>query len=124
MPTVQVTLPPDTESPRRARRFVEEFLVEGAMEDISDLAALLVSEVVTNAILHAHSEVTVRIDREGRGVHIEVADASPVPPTRRAVSDESATGRGMILVEELSDAWGLERSGVGKVVWFDLGVAA
>lgn len=85
-----------------------------------EIATLLVSEAVTNAVLHAGTEVRVRVGRDGRSVRVEVADTSPAVPLRRHASADAATGRGMLLIEELSDSWGLQRSADGKVVWFEL----
>ena len=67
---------------------------------------LLVSEMVTNAVLHAGTEVVLRIGHEGSSVRVEVTDGCAAMPGVRQVSDESATGRGMWLVQELADAWG------------------
>ena len=84
---------------------------------------MLVSEAVTNAVLHAGTEVRVRIGRDGESVRVEVADASSEEPQVRHPSEEAATGRGLMLIEELSDSWGLKRSSDGKVVWFELNSA-
>jgi len=115
----EVVLPPDIESPRRARRFVEHALTAGAAE-IGDVVALLVSEVVTNAVLHARTEVHVRIGLDDRTVRVEVADRCPAGPHKAPAMRQASTGRGMMLVEELADAWGTEARGDGKVVWFEV----
>jgi anti-sigma regulatory factor (Ser/Thr protein kinase) len=119
---IQVTLPPDTESPSRARHFVCDAL-SGRQAPL-DVVALLVSEVVTNAVLHARSEVvlTVRIDE--LSVRVEVEDKSSALPQQRPMTDEAMTGRGMFLVEELADNWGTAPVADGKVVWFELVNAA
>ena len=122
MPAVELTLPPDTASPSRARRLVEAALSHDPA-DLVEVVTLLVSEAVTNAVLHAGTEVRVRIGRDGAAVRVEVADASPDEPQLRNPSEEAATGRGMLLIEELSDAWGLQHSDDGKVVWFELSSA-
>lgn len=114
----EVTLPPDTASPSRARRFAEEAL-NGDIATL-DVLLLLLSEVVTNAVLHAGSDVTVRILRNGPKVRVEVADHSKSGPVRRSFSENAGTGRGMILVEELADDWGMQPSEDGKVVWFEV----
>ena len=82
---------------------------------------LLVSEMVTNAVLHAGTEVVLRIGHEGTSVRVEVTDGSAaMPGDVRLANDESATGRGMWLVEELADAWGQRSHANGKVVWFEV----
>lgn len=124
MPTIEVTLPPDTDTPRRARRFIQDALDEGAPDDVVDIAVLLVSEVVTNAVLHARSEVCVGITWQSGRVRVEVSDRSPVRPVARRFAEDAGTGRGMLLVEELADAWGMRPAADGKVVWFELASVA
>jgi anti-sigma regulatory factor (Ser/Thr protein kinase) len=119
-PIIQVLLPPDTDSPRRARRFVEDALCDGAPADVVELAVLLVSEVVTNAILHARSSVRVAITWDNQRLRVEVADKSAARPVARQFAPDSGTGRGLRLIEELSDAWGTQLVVDGKVVWFEL----
>lgn len=119
MPAVEVTLPPDTESPRRARRLVAAALSHDPSE-VVEVVTLLVSEAVTNAVLHAGTEVRVRIGRDGASVRVEVADESTDEPHVRHHSPDAATGRGLVLIEELADSWGLQTSADGKVVWFEL----
>ncbi|MPZ72990.1 MAG: ATP-binding protein [Nitriliruptorales bacterium] len=116
-------LPPDTESPRRARRFVRDALLDDQVDTTLDVVTLLVSEVVTNAVLHARSDVTVRVRNDGRIVRVEVTDKSPAPPVQQYLSREATTGRGMVLVEALADAWGTNPGSDGKTVWFELDVA-
>ena len=123
MPIIEVLLPPDTESPRRARRFIEDALSDGAPAEVVELAVLLVSEVVTNAVLHARSAVRIAITWDNRRLRVEVADKSPATPVARQFAADSGTGRGLMLIEELSDAWGTSPVGDGKVVWFELAPA-
>jgi signal transduction histidine kinase len=84
------------------------------------VAALLVTELVTNAVLHTRSgpEVTARL--AGPRLRVEVADDNPSPPVRQQHGPRAGTGRGMILVSELASAWGTEPAGKGTVVWFEL----
>ena len=114
-------LPPTTASVPVARRFVR-----ARLEDVSadlDTAALLVSEVVTNAILHARSAVTLTVDVVEDVVRITVRDGSPVQPRVHAFAPTSATGRGLLLLDHLAKRWGVEPDPVtgGKVVWFEVG---
>lgn len=119
MPAVEFTLPPDTESPRRARRLVQRALPRDPSE-VVEVVTLLVSEVVTNAVLHAGTEVRLRIGHQGNAVRVEVTDGSTHPTIRRHFSDQAATGRGLQLVDELADAWGQQPCRDGKTVWFEL----
>jgi hypothetical protein len=84
------------------------------------VAALLVTEPVTNAILHTRSgpEVTARL--AGPRLRVEVADNNSCPPVRQHYGPRADTGRGMILVNELASAWGSEPTSAGKVVWFEI----
>jgi anti-sigma regulatory factor (Ser/Thr protein kinase) len=107
-------------SPRAARSFVTTALHQLGGEALSDLAELLVSELVTNAILHAHSEVSVQVSMDGSVVRIDVDDDSPRAPQQRDYSQEATTGRGLALFEALSTAWGTRPKNGGKTVWFEL----
>jgi anti-sigma regulatory factor (Ser/Thr protein kinase) len=85
------------------------------------VAELLISEVVTNAVLHAHSPVEVVLRDPGGALRVEVSDESEVLP----VFVESAHtfddhGRGLPLVRDLSDQWGIIENDSGKTVWFSL----
>lgn len=104
----------------RARRFVAEALRGWALDDLVDTAMLLTSELVTNAYLHARSEVEVRVDRRRDVVRVDVADSSELVPARYRYDDEAYTGRGVTLVESLALAWGVDPLPEGKSVWFEL----
>ncbi len=116
-------LPPDAASAGQARRFVREVLGEWRLEGIEEVATLLVSEVVTNAVLHAGTDLTVGLRRSGGNVRVEVADRSTQAASRRHYDSAATTGRGLALVDALSDEWGVEARPDGKTVWFDVGMA-
>lgn len=118
----ELRLPPSTESVPVARRFAREQLRQ-SRSDV-DTVVLLVSEVVTNAVLHARSEVVLLIQQREDVTRIEVSDASPVPPRLHNFTAESATGRGLRLLDQLALRWGADSSGTGKVVWFEVGSAS
>lgn len=113
-------LPPDPRSAAAARRFVTTAVQQLGQEALSDFAELLVSELVTNAVLHARTSITLQVHRTSSGVRVEVIDASPRSPRPRDYSDQATTGRGLALVESLSSSWGMEPHGNGKTVWFEL----
>ena len=115
-----VALRPEPSSVRQARRYVSEALTAIGFDDASDTAELLVSELVTNAILHARSPLKVSVEPRGELVRIAVADDSPRSPQRRRHSVESGTGRGLLLVERMANRWGVDVGSAGKVVWFEL----
>lgn len=111
-----------------ARRWVVELLRGQVAAETLETAELLVSEVVTNAILHSDSAgpgglVTVRVGLSGDLVHIEVVDdgsATNVPAILTA-DDDSLSGRGLSWVDRLAVAWGADRDDeAGGVVWFRL----
>ena len=114
-----IELPADAGSPRRARGAVADLL--GGWPGCDDLL-LCVSEVVTNAVLHARSRSTLRVQVEGGMVRVEVQDEDPTMPVRRDHELHAPTGRGLRLLDELTTAWGAEAHGHGKVVWFELDV--
>lgn len=107
----------------RARRELRGVLVEWELEQLTDTAELVLSELMTNAVRHARTPrgrlVETRYERTEKGVRIEVHDASHrIPLTRRAAEEDEA-GRGLTLVGVLTDQrWGVSsRDGVGKLVW-------
>jgi anti-sigma regulatory factor (Ser/Thr protein kinase) len=120
---LHTTLPAEPLSARQARRFVTSALSELGLPELTDTALILVSELVTNAVLHARSEVTLTVVRTGGGLRMEVGDQSSLAPSVRRYSAEAATGRGLVLVESLADAWGSDIGPSGKTVWFELAPA-
>ncbi|MGF1432092.1 SpoIIE family protein phosphatase [Kitasatospora sp. LaBMicrA B282] len=93
--------------------------------ELIDTAELLSSELVTNAIRHTDRDAmfTARLYREDRReprLRIEVEDESDLWPRRRTPGEQASSGRGLMLVEALADAWGVEPRGSGKRMWFEL----
>ena len=93
-------------------------------QELEESAELGVSELVTNAVLHAHTPCTVSVlVQPGGGVRIAVADRSPVPVQERSFGLVATTGRGLRLVASVSTAWGVEvlpaGGGPGKSVRFE-----
>lgn len=114
-------LPGDLESASAARRLVRAALEDADHTEWTDAAVLAVSEVVTNAVLHAHSAVQLWIGITDEQLCVEVRDFSPMLPVQRNYDLEATTGRGMGLVAALTSACGVHSLGAdGKVVWFCL----
>lgn len=113
-----LSLPPRLEAATQARRHVRQKLVAWELDDLVDPVVLLTSEVVTNALLHAGTVITVAVRRDGQGVRVEVGDGSGVQPVQRRRSTTATTGRGVQLLESVSDGWGSTAAGEGKLVWF------
>ena len=118
-------LDPRPESARLARQLVLEALTDVGRSDLVDVVGLLVSELVTNAIVHARTPIDLEVVAGPVGVRVAVHDGSPNQPTPRHYGASATTGRGLELVELLSDRHGTDadpgsETG-GKTVWFELG---
>ncbi len=114
--------PPDTRSPRSARSFIEDVLRSWSCVDDVEVAQLLVSELVGNAVQHASSPAVVTASLSGGRIRVAVADEDPSPPIERKGGPLAPNGRGLLILDRLADAWGIEEpaDGPGKVVWFEL----
>jgi anti-sigma regulatory factor (Ser/Thr protein kinase) len=118
-----VALPRALESPSRSRAFVREVLVDWGLLAIVDDALLLVSELASNAVLHARSGLVVSVTRspDGRLVRVTVRDDEcDVEPTLRNPGPGEASGRGLGIVQTVATCWGVVRDRDGKSVWFEL----
>lgn len=118
-----IELPRRPSSARYARKFVHRVLQQLGAGAVADVAVLLASELVTNAVLHGEGGVTVTVvPGEGRVVRIRVSDEDDAPPQPREASTDDTSGRGLRLVEILASRWGSDPATPdrGKVVWFEL----
>jgi phosphoserine phosphatase RsbU/P len=113
---------PDAQAPRLARRFVGDALSGRTDEGSVEVARLLVSELVTNAVVHAASavEVEVAVDEAGMVVRVRDADTGPLVSRAGGGTELDEGGRGFMLVDRLAHTWGTEHSGGRKTVWFRL----
>lgn len=102
-----------------ARGFVSEALT-GLPVDLVDDVVIMISELATNAVVHARSAFEVQVARGDQLVRVEVRDRGPGLPTLRSAPLNAAHGRGLHLVEQLSDGWGSVTvdGGPDKLVWF------
>ncbi len=117
---------PGLDAPGQARWFARDFLVgAGAGERCQQVGELLVSELVTNAIMHARSTARLSVSVLGGTARIEVSDDGPGQPHLRAQPGEDG-GYGLWLVDWLAQAWGIDTSGggLGKTLWFTLPLSA
>ena len=122
---VRVELPGQPVSVGHARSLVRHALREWDLEPLQDAVLLLVSELTTNAVLHAHSDFAIEVTRTTDGVRVWVSDRSPRPPAQRHHGPTSSTGRGLAMVALMSSAWGTgaaERP-FTKAVWFEVSAA-
>ncbi|MFG2890940.1 ATP-binding protein [Streptomyces sp. NPDC048248] len=88
--------------------------------ELEEVATLLTSELVTNALVHAKGGAVVTATLTDR-LRVEVRDFVSRRPEPRAPTTDGTSGRGLMLVRSLADAWGIRSHGVGKSVWFELG---
>ena len=117
-------LPADPTSARRARRFIGEFCAAAQLPaDVCQTAALLVSELVTNAVVHGRTSATIEVHRPAETLRVAVVDNNPeLPPIGNMPDLTAESGRGLLIVSMLAHRWGVERLGDGKAVWFELRV--
>jgi anti-sigma regulatory factor (Ser/Thr protein kinase) len=113
-------LPPEPASIPAARHFAVDALDElggGPREEIE----LLVSELATNAVLHAGTGLRLTLCRSRQCVRVEVRDGNPRPPKVILRPDPMRPGgRGMCLVNAIADDWGVDLTDDGKTIWFEL----
>ncbi len=118
--TAELTLGPELDAVPRARRFAVACLADvdpGRVQDVE----LVVTELVTNALLHAGLPAMLRVSHDAVCIRLEVTDAGRQMPVVTPRNTETMTGRGLSLVGTLADAWGIDPSPVGgKVVWAEL----
>lgn len=106
--------------PAYARELVRSHLT-GVAPEVIENAQTIVSELVTNAIVHGPGEASLVIEVRESCLHVEVLDAGPaVEIEPLTVEPSSVRGRGLTIVDCLASSWGVERRRVGKSVWFDL----
>lgn len=123
-PQMAVTITPgDPDSLQAARQALRTALHRWSLDSLSDTAQLLASEMATNALLHTEGDATLTarpVRDGGRVLRLAVTDTSPASPQRRAATEQSTSGRGLMLIEELATDWGVEPRGNGKRVWCEI----
>lgn len=127
MSEAQWRLPHGPRSPKRARDLLRSQLAEWKIDgEVAFTAELLLSELVTNALLHARMpagrEIGVRVARYDEHLRVEVADANNSRPELRTATATDEHGRGLALVDALAQRWGCcpRRHGIGKATWAEL----
>jgi anti-sigma regulatory factor (Ser/Thr protein kinase) len=105
-----------------ARRFVRDVLADHEPE-VAQAAELMISELATNCVLHAHTDFELAIDSRG-DVRVEVRDTGGGRPVVLSPHPRQLSGRGLQIVAAMSDSWGIIRDPAGKTVWFTLRRAA
>jgi anti-sigma regulatory factor (Ser/Thr protein kinase) len=116
---LKIDLPSGPTSPRTARHALTGVLGELVNQDCTDVIELLVSELVTNAVVHAQGAVELKVWADPDLVRVEVTDGSRSSPQIRDYGPEATTGRGVRLLDNLATRWGVELGSAGKTVWFE-----
>ncbi|PWI07234.1 hypothetical protein DIZ27_28635 [Streptomyces sp. NWU339] len=125
---VQLEIRPDPAEVGRARQWTRSRLAGSGIEvdePLSETLVLLVSELVTNAVVHTGCPAVLRLSLRDVAageatVRLEVADRSSSAPVPRCVGGEATGGRGLALVDGLADRWGWSSDGTGKRIWCEL----
>jgi anti-sigma regulatory factor (Ser/Thr protein kinase) len=123
-PPLALDLPAHAASPSVARAWLHTIAATTALPAglVSD-ATLVLSELVTNAVVHAATDVHVSIELyDDTGIHLEVGDDTSALPQVRVSEPEHIGGVGMRIVDQLVASWGVRPIGPGKIVWADLAV--
>lgn len=117
------SFPASTSSIALARNAVSDRLADDVTSSVVDDVRLMVSELVTNAIVHARSACTVTLRMDDAGIRVEIGDGCPQTPTIRRPTPGEPHGRGLLIIDSLADRWGVDGGGAGKTVWFELRTA-
>ena len=112
-------LPATTEGPALARQLMRSEFADCARETI-DSAELMLSELVTNAVVHGFGPIELELGREADFIRAAVTDTSPRLPTSRTPAEFDPHGRGLHIVQALAHDWGVAEHDTGKSVWFTL----
>lgn len=107
------------ESVAGARHFVRDVLSEEPRETV-EAAELMTSELATNCVRHANSDFELAIHLSRRAIRVEVSDHGEGQPVVRSPTPREQSGRGLRIVQELAEDWGITPSPNGKLVWFAL----
>ncbi len=107
-----------------ARQQLRELLHDWTGADQVDSAVLLVSEMLTNVLVHTDADALLTVEVTGevgeRRLRVEVTDAGDDLPHKRHPGELASSGRGLLLIELLADTWGVDPRGEGKSIWFEL----
>ena len=124
VPTAMFRFDPVPESAGKARRSARTVLSAWGLQALAEDVDLVVSELITNALLHtglgpggAPTPVRLELELAGKALTCRVVDSSPLPPQPEEADHDAESGRGLILVEALADAWDWEEQPEGKAVW-------
>jgi anti-sigma regulatory factor (Ser/Thr protein kinase) len=113
-------LSPEPASATRARDVTRTHLASTCPPEIVQSAALLVTELVSNVVLHALTDMLLVVDVTPGRVELRVQDGSAAPPELRATEIDAPGGRGLTIIDEVASAWGVELQQGHKTVWAEI----
>lgn len=117
----RVELPSQPSAAGAARSFVRDALGEHPVDaGVVHATQLIMSELVTNALLHGAGTLAATVALVGDVLRVVVEDDGEAQPLIRAASADATSGRGLAIVEAYARAWGVEDRGAGKAVWAEL----
>lgn len=119
--TVTIKIAASADGVRKARATVRRLLERWGLAGMGETAELCASELATNAVLHARSPLVLAVALLPDGVRVGVQDAAPGSIVAGPLIDDGAeSGRGLAIVDTLTESWGVEQHDTGKTVWFEL----
>ena len=120
----EITLAPRPNSPRLAREFISGMCLSWDAPDFLEPGNLVVSELVTNAVTHAETDVRVDVSLSDDALTVSVHDDAPGEPVIQQPSRNNLGGRGLAMVAAFAESWGVRRERPGKTVWCRLAAPA
>jgi anti-sigma regulatory factor (Ser/Thr protein kinase) len=115
-------IPPGSAAPRTARQLLDDVMQLWDCDDSDDVAALLTSELVTNVVRHARTDLLLEVSLRACVLRIAATDHDPRLPQPRQPTADAENGRGLHLIETLARSWGVVARPGGKTVWFEIPV--
>jgi len=112
---LQVDLDPVPSATAVARDLVDEACTRWRLGEVADVAALIATELVANAVQHAGTPMTFAVTRRSTYLHLACRDRSRVVPRRDGA--DASSGRGLLIIESMAIGWGFSLTEDGKVVW-------
>jgi DNA-binding NarL/FixJ family response regulator len=117
---LDVTYAAEPASARQARLDLRSALVDEVGDDTMSIVELLTTELVMNSVEHADTKAVVTAEIHRDRVRVAVSDDGPGVPQRLDPMNVEESGRGLLIVDQLASAWGVDRTDSGKTVWFEL----
>ena len=115
---VRVVLAPDQAATAIARQVVKDACRAWLLDDVQEPAQLIITELVSNVVRHAGTEMEVSLTASPGALRLAVRDGHPAPPRPNAAGGTLAeSGRGLVVIQALATEWGTTPAGDGKVVW-------